>query len=54
MANALILVKFIGEFLPAVMSSVSLFFLMRSGFKLELAQTIEILTLFRQSKEPLE
>lgn len=40
MANALILLKFIGKFLPALMSSVSLVIFISQGFKLDLASTI--------------
>lgn len=54
MANALILLKFIGKFLPALMSSVSLVIFISQGFKLDLASTIEILMFFKQAQEPLE
>ena len=52
-ANALIMIKFIGQFLPALMSSLSLVIFISQGFKLNLAQTIEILMLFKQAQEPL-
>lgn len=47
MANALIFMKFIKSFLPALMSSVSLVIFISQGFKLDLASTIEILMFFK-------
>lgn len=53
-ANNLILVKFISGFLPALMSSLSLAIFISYGYKLDLAQTIEILMLFKQAQEPIQ
>jgi len=54
MANALIFMKFMKSFLPALMSSVSLVIFISQGFKLDLASTIEILMYFKQTQVPAE
>ena len=54
MANALIYMKFMKSFLPALMSSVSLVIFISQGFKLDLASTIEILMYFKQTQVPAE
>jgi len=54
LAQSLVFGKFLGMFLPSIMSSLSLAIFFSQGYQLDLASIIEILILFNHVKEPME